>query len=209
MAAFSQKQAKVNNMRTLYTEMICAWALALQCSQRYYDTNNMMVRELALQPASLFHGCGAKTKTRTKLFSRVIWKSNLHRVSETCKRWCIILECMWCSAVRAMTWGWNCAGLPQQLQRCGTVISGSSMSQWIHFWQLRSMAYCYLHGCHRHVFHERFICRWKTLKLRCIIILRGTFRDHIFWPASVSDEHYWWPEQVSLTGADYTRASST
>ena len=72
MAALFQKQAKVNNMRILDTEMICARAMFLQCSQRNYYTKNVMVRELALQQASLFHGCGAKTKTKTKLFSRVL-----------------------------------------------------------------------------------------------------------------------------------------
>ena len=72
MAVISQKQAKVNNMRILDTEMTCARAMTLQCSQRNYDTKNIMVRELPLQPASLFHGCGAKKKTKTKLFSRVI-----------------------------------------------------------------------------------------------------------------------------------------
>ena len=37
---------------------------------------------------------------------------------------------------RAMACGWNGAGLPQQLQSCGTVVSGSTMSQWIHFWRV-------------------------------------------------------------------------
>ena len=76
MAALSQKQAKVNNMRILDIEMICARSIALKCSQRNYDTKNncMMVglRELALQSAATFHGCGAKTKTNRKLLSRVI-----------------------------------------------------------------------------------------------------------------------------------------
>ena len=72
MAALSQRQAEVNNKRIFDTEMICARAMALQCSQRNNDTHNMMVREIALQPAALFHGCGANAKTKTKLFSRVI-----------------------------------------------------------------------------------------------------------------------------------------
>ena len=46
MAALSQRQAKVDNVTILGTEMICARATALKCNQRNYDINNLMVHEL-------------------------------------------------------------------------------------------------------------------------------------------------------------------
>ena len=51
MAAIAQRQGKVNNMKILGTDMIYARAMALQCSQRYYDTRNLMAHELAPRPA--------------------------------------------------------------------------------------------------------------------------------------------------------------
>ena len=48
MAVFSQKQVKVNNMQMLDTNIILARAMALQCSQRNYDTHNLMANELSL-----------------------------------------------------------------------------------------------------------------------------------------------------------------
>ncbi len=51
MAAIAQRQGTVNNMKILGTEMIYARAMALQCSQRYYDTRNLMAHELASRPA--------------------------------------------------------------------------------------------------------------------------------------------------------------
>ena len=54
MAAIAQRQGKVNNMKILGTDMIYARTMALQCSQRYYDTRNIMAHELASRPASMF-----------------------------------------------------------------------------------------------------------------------------------------------------------
>ena len=150
-----------------------------------------MGRELALRPAWLFDECWAKTNTKTKLFSRVIWRSKMHRdIQKSMPHYWMDLMC---TAGHAMTCGWNCAGLPQQLQRCGTVVSDSSMSQSIHVWRIElNGLYCYMHGCSGHVFHDRFICR-RLWRFDAAPILRETFRDHIFWSASVSDEHSRWP----------------
>ena len=46
MTVFSQKQVKVNNMQILDTNIIFARAMALQCSQRNYDTQHLMANEL-------------------------------------------------------------------------------------------------------------------------------------------------------------------
>ena len=182
-----RSKPKVNNMRILDTEMICAWAVALQCSQRNYDANTMMVRELALQPASLFHGCGAKTKPKTKLFSRVIWKSNLHRVSEMHYSW---MDVMYCG---------SCHGL--RLELCWT--SSTTSEAWNRrFWfihvsmDLFLANWCYLHGCHSHVFHERLICRWKTLKLRCITNIAWDFLR----PYLLTSISQWWTFWMTVTG---------
>ena len=47
---------------------MCLSAMALQCSLRNYGIKKLMVRDLPLRPASLFDDCGAKMKTKTKLF---------------------------------------------------------------------------------------------------------------------------------------------
>ena len=57
-----------------YVPELCPWDAAIETM-----TNNMMVRELVIRLSSLLADYGAKTKTTTKLFSRVIWKSNLHK----------------------------------------------------------------------------------------------------------------------------------
>ena len=66
------KKIKANNMKILDTNMIFARAMALQCSQRNYDTTNMMAHELARRPASMFDDRGAIKVAKTKLFLRLI-----------------------------------------------------------------------------------------------------------------------------------------
>ena len=46
-------------MKVLDTNMIFARAMALQCSQRNYDTKYMMAHELARRPTSMFDDRGA------------------------------------------------------------------------------------------------------------------------------------------------------
>ena len=159
VAAFSQKQAKVINMRILDTEMIRARAMALQFSQRNYDTKNMMLCELALQPASLFHGCGAKTKTKTKLFSRVIWKSNLHRDMHY---WMDVMYCgschgmwlkmCWTSSATSEMWNRRC--------RFIHVSVDSFLANWDQ-WHILLLTWVPQQCCPWQIH-----CRWKTLKLR-------------------------------------------
>ena len=89
-----------------------------------------------------------------------------------------------------MACGWNCAALPQQPQRYGAVVSSSPMSQRIRFAELRSRAY--IATCMgaivifsmRDSFGDGRVVRIFDAAL----ILRWTFRDHIFLPASVIDE---------------------
>ena len=64
--ALAQKNTKVSSMKILDTEMIYARAMALQCSQRNYDTKNLMAYELAPRPASMFDDSGAMTVAKTK-----------------------------------------------------------------------------------------------------------------------------------------------
>ena len=69
MAAIAQRQGKVNNMKihgTEKSEMIYARAMALQYSQRYYATRNLMAHELAPRPASMFDDSGAMKVATTK-----------------------------------------------------------------------------------------------------------------------------------------------
>ena len=47
--------------------------MALQCSQRNYDITNMMVRELAIRPASLPDDGGAKDEN----YDETVLKSNM------------------------------------------------------------------------------------------------------------------------------------
>lgn len=71
--ALVQKNVKVDGMKILDTEMIYARAMALQCSQRNYDTKNLMAHELALRPASMFDDSGAMKVAKTK----AVLKNNL------------------------------------------------------------------------------------------------------------------------------------
>ena len=66
VAAIAQRQGKENNMKILGTEMMYARAMALQCSQRYDDTRNLMAHELAFRPASMFDDSGAMKVAKTK-----------------------------------------------------------------------------------------------------------------------------------------------
>ena len=63
----------------LDTDMIFARAMALQCSKRNYDTENMMAHELARRPASMFDDCGAMKVAKTKLFFKTNLKVDLAR----------------------------------------------------------------------------------------------------------------------------------
>ena len=67
MAALSQKQVKVNNMKILDTNMIFARAMAMLWSQRNYDTEHLMVHELARRPASMFGDRGATKVANLKV----------------------------------------------------------------------------------------------------------------------------------------------
>ena len=165
--------------------------MAMQCSQRNYDIKSMMVRELAFQRASLFHGCGAKTKTKTKLFSRVIWKSNLHRYMHK------LMHHSWMDVMYCGSWH------GPRLELFWT--SSATSDTWNHrFWFIHVPVDSFLANCdQRHIFllawvsqpcfHEIFSFRWKTWSFDAAQMLHGTFRDIIFWPASVSDEYSWWP----------------
>ena len=79
MAAIAQRQGKVNNMKILGTEMIYARAMALQCSQRYYDTRNLMAHELASRPASMFDDSGAMKVAKTKAVLKNTLKVEMER----------------------------------------------------------------------------------------------------------------------------------
>ena len=79
MAAIAQRQGKVNNMKILGTEMIYARAMALQCSQRYYDTRNLMAHELAFRPASMFDDSGAMKVAKTKAVLKNTLKVEMER----------------------------------------------------------------------------------------------------------------------------------
>ena len=64
----SQKYIKVSGMKIFDTEMIYSRAMALQCSQRNYDTMNLMAHELSPRPASasIFDDSGAMKVAKTK-----------------------------------------------------------------------------------------------------------------------------------------------
>ena len=72
------EKVKAINVKILDTNMTFARTMALQCSQRNYDTNNMMAHELARQPASMFDDRGPMKVGKTKLFLRLIEKSIWH-----------------------------------------------------------------------------------------------------------------------------------
>ena len=108
MAAIAQRQGKVNNMKILGTGVIYARAMALQCSQRYYDNRNLMVHELASRPASMFDDSGAMKVAKTKAVLKNTVKVQMERRHAFILRWI-------CSTVgRAMVYRWNCAILLQQ-----------------------------------------------------------------------------------------------
>ena len=69
------EKVNANNMKIVDTNMIFARAMALQFSQRNYDTNNHMAHEIARRPASMFDDRGAMKVAKTKLFLRLIEKS--------------------------------------------------------------------------------------------------------------------------------------
>ena len=79
MAAIAQRQGKVNNMNILGTETIYARAMALQCSQRYYDTRNLMAHELGSRPASMFDDSGATKVAKTKAVLQNTLKVEMER----------------------------------------------------------------------------------------------------------------------------------
>ena len=64
--AVSQKHIKVSGMKMFDTEKIYARAMALQCSQRNYDTKNLMAHELSPRPASMFDDSGVIKVAKTK-----------------------------------------------------------------------------------------------------------------------------------------------
>ncbi len=53
-------------MKIFDTEMIYAQDMALQCSKRNYNTQNLMSHELASRPASMFDDSGAMTVAKAK-----------------------------------------------------------------------------------------------------------------------------------------------
>ena len=73
------EKVKANNMKILDTNMIFARAMVLQCSQRNYDTENIMAHELARRPASMFDDRGAMKVAKTKLFFKTNLKVDLAR----------------------------------------------------------------------------------------------------------------------------------
>ena len=79
IGAIAQRQGKVNNMKIVGTEMIYARAMALQCSQRYYDTRNLMAHELASRPASMFDDSGAMKVAKTKAIIKNTLKVEMER----------------------------------------------------------------------------------------------------------------------------------
>ena len=60
------KTGKVSSMKIFDTEMIYAQDMALQCSKRNYNTQNLMSHELASRPASMFDDSGAMTVAKAK-----------------------------------------------------------------------------------------------------------------------------------------------
>ena len=64
--AVSQNHIKVSEMKMFDIEMIYDRAMALQCSQQNYDTNNLMAHELSPRPASMFDDSGAMKVAKTK-----------------------------------------------------------------------------------------------------------------------------------------------
>ena len=73
------EKVKANNMKILDTNMIFARAMVLQCSQRNYDTDNIMAHELARRPASMFDDRGAIKVAKTELFFKTNLKVDLAR----------------------------------------------------------------------------------------------------------------------------------
>ena len=71
------EKVKANNMKILYTNMIFAGHMDLQCSQPNYDTQNMMGHELARRPASMFDDRDAMKVAKTKLFLKTNLKVDL------------------------------------------------------------------------------------------------------------------------------------
>ena len=62
--AVSQKHIKVSGMKMFDTEMI--YARAMPCSQRIYDTKNLMAPELSPRTASMFDNSGDMRVSKTK-----------------------------------------------------------------------------------------------------------------------------------------------
>ncbi len=73
MSILKSKTSKFSNMKIFDTEMIYAQAMALQCSQRNYNTQNLMLHELASRPASMFDESGPMRVVKTKY----VLKNNL------------------------------------------------------------------------------------------------------------------------------------
>ena len=107
-SAIAQRQGKVNNMKILGTEITYARAMALQCSQRYYDTRNPMAHELASRPASMFDDSGAMKVAKTKAVLKNTLKVEMERrhaeVDASFLDGCAVL--------------WSCYGL--QVELCKT-----------------------------------------------------------------------------------------
>lgn len=72
-------KASCSSMKILDTEMIYARAMALQCSQRNYDTKNLMAHELAPRPASMFDDSGTMKVAKTKAVLKNMLKVEVAR----------------------------------------------------------------------------------------------------------------------------------
>ena len=103
--AVSHKHIKVSDMKMFDTEMIYAQAMALQCSQRNYDTKNLMAHDLSPRLASMFDDSGDMKVAKTK----AVLKNDLK--VEVARRH-VAVDVSFLDGCAVL---WYCPGLPQQL----------------------------------------------------------------------------------------------
>ena len=151
-----------------------------------------MVRELAIRQLSLLADYRAKTKITTKLFSRVIWKSNLHRDMQ------VDVPFLGRSDVlRAVPW--NVGTLLDFLSNFRDVEPSFLVLPCLSGFILADLAQgpillsAWYPG---HVFHERFIWRWKSLKLRC----STTIAWDVSRPYLLTSISQWWKLSMTVEG---------
>ena len=155
-------------------------------------TNNLMERELAIRPSSLRADYGAKTKTTTKLFSRVIWKSNLHIDMQVDVPFLGRGD-----VLRAMPW--NAGTVLDFLSNVKDAEPSFLVLPYLSGFILADLAkgpVLLSAGYPGNVFHERFIWRWKSLKLRCSTNIAWDFSR----PYLLTSINQWWTLSMTVAG---------